>query len=146
MQIPSGRPDAIACVTGGRGAPRLHGTVKFFAMGKQVLVVAQICGLPTTETGIFAMHIHEGPCCAGTDFSDTGGHFNPGAQFHPRHAGDLPPLFSCGGKAFLAVLTDRFCVQNIIGRTVVVHSGPDDFRTQPAGGAGEKIACGTVRN
>ncbi len=145
MQIPSGSPDAVACMTGSRGAPRLHGTVKFYTMAKGVLVVARIWGLPTSETDIFALHIHEGAGCTGAEFSDTGGHFNPGAQPHPRHAGDLPPLFSCGGRAFLAVLTDRFRVRDIIGRTVVIHSSPDDFRTQPAGGAGEKIACGTVR-
>lgn len=43
------------------------------------------------------------------------------------------------------VLTDRFRVRDIIGRTVVIHSGPDDFHTQPAGNAGEKIACGVIR-
>ena len=42
--------------------------------------------------------------------------------------------------------TDRFSVDEIIGRTVVIHSGPDDFRTQPAGNAGKTIACGVTRD
>ena len=51
----------------------------------------------------------------------------------------------CGGDAaYLAVATSRFTVRDIIGKTVVIHSDADDFRTQPAGNAGEKIACGTI--
>jgi len=48
------------------------------------------------------------------------------------------------GCAHLSVRTDHFRVQDILGRTVVIHSHPDDFRTQPAGNAGTKIACGVV--
>lgn len=46
--------------------------------------------------------------------------------------------------AFLAVRTDRFCVQEIIGKAVVIHDGLDDSRSQPAGNAGMKIACGVI--
>ena len=66
-------------------------------------------------------------------------------QVHPKHAGDLPPLMGCQGNAYLAVKTDRFIVHDIIGKTVVIHSDPDDFHTQPAGNAGKKIACGVIR-
>ena len=48
------------------------------------------------------------------------------------------------GKADMAVLTDRFRVDEIIGRTVVLHRNPDDFQTQPSGNAGIKIACGII--
>ncbi len=64
---------------------------------------------------------------------------------HPDHAGDLPPLLSCGGRVYLAVLTCRVRIPEILGRTLVVHSRPDDFRTQPAGDSGEKIGCGVIR-
>ena len=91
-------------------------------------------------------HIHEGGACTGDGFADTGGHYNPAGADHPCHAGDLPPLFATGGgRAELRVLTDRFSVREIIGRTVVIHSGPDDFTTQPAGNAGSKIACGVIQ-
>ena len=111
MRMPIGQPGAIARVTGGRDAPCLYGTVKFFATGRNVLVVADICGLPHSATDIFALHIHAGEGCGGKGFSQTGGHYNPTQQLHPSHAGDLPPLFSCNGRAFLAVLTGRFPVQ-----------------------------------
>lgn len=144
MWIPFGKPGAVARVAGGSQAPCLYGSVKFYQMGKHVLVVADVCGLPRSETGIFALHIHEGKCCSGENFADTGGHYNPESKPHPSHAGDLPPLMSCEGRAFLAVLTGRFCLPEIIGRTVVIHSGPDDFHSQPAGDAGDKIACGVI--
>lgn len=144
MWIPMGRPGAMARVTGGKAAPCLFGTVKFYQMEKNVLVVADICGLPESDTGIFAMHIHEGAACSGEGFAATGGHYDPKKRPHPEHAGDLPPLFSCKGRAFMTVLTDRFCIQQVVGRTLVIHGGPDDFHTQPAGNAGEKIACGMI--
>jgi Cu-Zn family superoxide dismutase len=43
------------------------------------------------------------------------------------------------------VVTDRFTLPEVIGRTLVIHSGADDFRSQPAGNAGTKIACGVIR-
>lgn len=144
MWIPFGRPEAIARIAGSEAAPCLYGTVKLYQMGKNILVVADVGGLPCSETGIFAMHIHLGNNCGGEAFENTGSHYNPDGAEHPNHAGDLPPLFSCGGKAFLAVLTDRFCMQEVLGRTVVIHSRPDDFHSQPAGNAGEKIACGVI--
>lgn len=144
MWIPFGRPAAIARVAGGNSAPCLYGTVKFYSMGKNVLVVADVRGMPPSQTGIFGMHIHVGESCTGADFSDTQGHLNPGQRPHPEHAGDLPPLFSCGGSGFLAVLTDRFRICDVIGKTVVIHADPDDFHSQPAGDAGMKIACGVI--
>lgn len=64
---------------------------------------------------------------------------------HPYHAGDLPPLFSANGNAVLEVLTDRFNIHQIIGKTIIIHRNPDDFTTQPSGNAGEKIACGVIK-
>ena len=72
-------------------------------------------------------------------------HYNPNQCAHPYHAGDLPPLFGSNGYAFEAFLTDRFTVSEVIGRTVIIHSKPDDFSTQPSGNSGEKIACGEIR-
>ncbi len=134
---------AIARVRGDRENPNISGTVRFLQRRDGTLVTAQIYGLP--RDGFFAFHIHEGQNCEGAGFPNTGGHFNPGHQPHPQHAGDLPPLLSGHGKAFLSVLTDRFCVEEVLGRTVVIHSAPDDFTTQPAGNPGIKIACGEIR-
>lgn len=138
-------PKAIARLHGGRGQPQLSGTVKFFQSTDGVIVEAEVFGLPKTETGFFAFHIHEGGSCTGEDFWDTGGHFDPKGETHPNHAGDLPPLLDAHGKAYMKVLTNRFRVDKIIGRTVILHDGPDDFHTQPSGNAGAKIACGVIQ-
>ena len=138
-------PKAIAEIKGNRDYPDLRGEVRFFEKNGMVLVIADIKGLPkTNRSGFFAFHIHEGERCGGDGFSETGGHYNPDVKPHPMHAGDLPPLLSADGIGYLAVLTDRFSVKDIIGRTVVIHKNADDFVTQPAGNAGEKIACGRI--
>jgi len=67
-----------------------------------------------------------------------------GSYAHPHHAGDLPPLFGNNGYALSMFLTTRFSVSEIIGRTVILHSAPDDFTSQPAGNSGVKIACGVI--
>ena len=135
-----GRPAAVATMTGGM----LRGTVKLYYQPDGVLVVADVSGLPRQD-GFYGFHIHEGGSCTGVDFADTKSHFNPTNMSHPFHAGDLPPLLGCNGKAFLAVKTDRFGIGDVIGKTVVIHSGPDDFTSQPAGNAGTKIACGVIK-
>lgn len=141
----SSRPDAVAYVSGGSDAPNINGQVQFYQERGSVRVVADLNGLPQNSgNGFFGFHIHEGNSCAGTGFPQTGSHYNPDSAKHPRHAGDLPPLMMHQGRAHLEVRTDRFHVQDILGRTVVIHSSPDDFRTQPAGNAGTKIACGVI--
>lgn len=143
MRIPTGRPGAVARVQSEGG---ITGAVKFYQMGDGVLVVADIAGLPqSSPTGFFAFHIHAGTDCGGMDYADTGGHFNPSGALHPVHAGDLPPLLSVDGQAHMAVLTGRFHLSDVLGRTVVIHENPDDFHTQPAGNAGRKLACGVIQ-
>lgn len=143
MLIPNTHPSAVACIRGDENHPQLSGRVEFYTLCCGVLVAVQVKGLP--EDGFFALHIHEGDGCTGSGFADTGAHYNPKGKPHPFHAGDLPPLLSCRGRAYFAVLTDRFRVCDVVGRTVVIHSGNDDFHTQPAGNAGTKIACGLIR-
>lgn len=146
MQCCRKNPDAVARITGGAEAPQLSGCVEFYQEDRCVLIVAKISGFPAdNETGFFGFHIHQGNTCIGADFSGTGSHYNPAGQAHPEHAGDLPPLLGCDGNAYLSVRTDRFSVKAIIGRTVVIHSNPDDFHSQPAGNAGKKIACGMIQ-
>ena len=141
---------AKALVRGDSGNPNLRGTVTFRQMRAGVLVTAEIYGLPQSEPGtnIFALHIHEGGSCgdgdSGEPFPLSGGHYNPSGVEHPSHAGDLPPLFANGGHAYLSVLSNRFAVSEIIGKTVIIHSRPDDFTSQPSGNAGTKFACGVI--
>lgn len=152
-QIPLRRPpDACAVITGSPEFPNIRGNVLFYQAGAGVLVIAQINGLPekaeACASNIFGFHIHEGTACTGNaedPFADTGAHYNPQKCPHPAHAGDLPPLFSSRGHAFMVVFTDRFTIEEILDRTVILHAAPDDFTTQPSGNAGAKIACGQIR-
>ena len=139
-----GCASAVAQLKGGSLAPQLSGTVKFYQRPGGIIVEAQVFGLPYNKTDIYGFHIHTGESCTGENFSAVGMHYNPRSQEHPKHAGDLPPLFSCGGRAYLAVMTDRFSMREILGRSVVIHSAADDFTTQPSGNSGEKIACGVI--
>lgn len=138
-------PSAAAWIQGDAAHSALQGRVTFAPCRGGTLVTAEIWGLPRSEPDFFAFHIHEGESCCAEGFPQTGGHYDPEGRPHPCHAGDLPPLLSCGGRAYLSVLTDRFQVADILGKTVVIHSHPDDFRSQPSGDAGSKIACGIIR-
>ena len=136
---------AKAVINGDDKYPKLHGEVTFRRLKEGVLVTARVSGLPKTESGFYGFHIHEGKSCDGDGFPKTKGHYNPKDRPHPSHAGDLLPLLSCKGIAYMQVKTDRFRICDIIGRTIIIHSDTDDFRTQPSGDAGEKIACGVIR-
>lgn len=129
----------------------IRGTVDFYQTQPGVLVVTEMYGLPHGVGGcsgrFFALHIHQGGSCTGNaedPFADAKGHYNPFDCEHPAHAGDLPPLLGNNGYAWSAVLTGRFGVSNIIGHTVILHEHADDFTSQPAGHAGNKIACGVI--
>ncbi|MBE6549863.1 MAG: superoxide dismutase family protein [Ruminococcaceae bacterium] len=144
-------PHAVAIVKGSAEYSQINGTVKFYQARSGVLVAADIRGLPVSEgicdSNIFAFHIHGGMSCTGNDddpFANAGTHYDPLSCPHPYHAGDMPPLFSADGRAFLAFLTNRFTVNEILCKTVVIHDRPDDFTTQPSGNAGNKIACGVI--
>lgn len=144
-------PDAVAVIMGNRENSDIHGVVKFYQVTNGVFVVVDIVGLPTSaemcKKDIFAFHIHGGTDCSGNEddsFADAGSHYNPQNCPHPYHAGDMPPLFSANGQALLAFLTDRFELEDILGRTVIIHDAPDDFTSQPSGNSGNKIACGVI--
>jgi len=144
-------PTATAIMEGSPSYPTVRGTVKLFDTDRGTVVFAEIDGLPAPEdvcaAPIFGFHIHDGSACTGDaadPFKNAGTHFNPDGCPHPYHAGDLPPLFGCDGIAVSAFLTDRFTVADAVGKAVVIHSAPDDFTSQPAGNAGEKIACGII--
>ena len=147
----TGRPDAMADIMGSEKYPEISGRVKFYQTERGVLVVTEVNGLPESGdicTGsVFGYHIHSGHFCSGNKedvFADAMAHYNPADCEHPYHAGDMPPLFGNDGYAFSVFLSNRFCICDIIGRTVIIHLHPDDFHSQPAGNSGEKIACGII--
>ena len=144
-------PNAYARISGGPNNSTINGLVYLYQLPTGVFLVAQVQGLPDSTAAcapnIYAFHIHEGSSCTGNaedPFADTGGHYNPHNCPHPAHAGDLPPLFSNHGYALMSVFTDRFTVNEVIGRAFIIHAHPDDFTTQPSGNSGAKIACGKI--
>lgn len=146
-----GLPDAIAIIAGGAQYPEINGSVKFYQTTRGVLVVADIFALPminrSCKGDVFGFHIHSGSACTGNnedEFAGAGTHYNPSLCPHPYHAGDMPPIFVAGSSAFLCFITNRFTVDEIIGKTVIIHDKPDDFTTQPSGNSGKKIACGEI--
>ena len=98
-----------------------------------------------TIQGFTDFHIHEIGNCALPDFSGAKGHYNPQNTAHPLHAGDFPMLLATDSMdAWLSFITTRFSVQDIIGRSVIVHLGRDDYTSQPSGDSGKRIGCGVI--
>ncbi|MBQ8514069.1 MAG: superoxide dismutase family protein [Ruminococcus sp.] len=147
----SQQPHAAANIKGHEACPEISGCVRFWQTSCGVLVAAEVCGLPAHEkkccAPVFAMHIHSGGSCGGNShdsFSGSMGHYNPEDCKHPFHAGDLLPIMGNDGYGLSIFLTDRFSCKEIIGKTVIIHGGRDDFTSQPSGDSGEKIACGEI--
>jgi superoxide dismutase, Cu-Zn family len=131
---------------------RTAGTVAFTPNGDRVRVLAKISGL---TPGSHGFHIHEKGDCSAADASSAGGHFNPMDRAHgnpamgEHHGGDMPMLLAdASGDATLDVTLDTATLgsgpNGIVGRSVVVHKDPDDFKTQPAGNSGARVACGVI--
>lgn len=93
-------------------------------------------------------HVHQIGLCEITDpqnpYISAGEHYNPTNQPHGNHAGDFPVIFSNDGYARTSFFTDKFKPVDIIGRSVIIHQNPDDFRTQPSGNSGKRMACGII--
>ena len=114
-------------------------------------MTAKVNNLPHTKNNcngnFFGFHIHEGSSCSGNsndDFADAGSHLNPSNCPHPFHMGDLPPLIENNGLAFMCVLINKFKLKDIIGKVIIIHDSSDDFKSQPSGNSGNKIACGKI--
>ena len=141
------RPRAYAQIEGGGSYPQISGAVNFYSVpGGGVLIEAEIFGLPDSgRPGIpafYAFHIHENGDCTDS-FANTGGHYNPYQMPHPMHAGDMPPLLS--NEGWLAFYDQGIELYDLVGKSVLIHRNADDFTSQPAGNAGDKIGCGVIR-
>lgn len=145
--------EARAQVRGGPLAPDLEGRVDFQRTPSGTVVTVRVRGLPAFRAGEppvgpHGFHIHEvGNCEVGDPrrpFQAAGPHWNPDEQPHGNHAGDFPVLFSHGGRAWMSFFTNRFRPEDVVGRSVIIHLNPDDYRTQPDGASGPRIACGVI--
>lgn len=134
-------PYATAKISGNSLYPEIEGEVSFYEMYGGTLVVATVKNLPNGN-GFHGFHIHDSDSCLE---GKQGSHYNPTNQPHPQHAGDMPPLLANQGTAFSAFYTDRFYPEDIMGKVVVIHDMPDDFKSQPSGNPGSMIACGEIK-
>lgn len=130
---------------------KVQGAVEFVQTQKGIWVHAEVMGL---SPGLHGFHIHEFGDCSAPNGASAGGHFNPkkkphaGPEAENRHVGDLGNLEA--DKKGRAVYRRFFPgmklegKEGIIGRSVIVHEKEDDLKSQPAGAAGERVACGVI--
>lgn len=131
------------------------GTAQLYGNGSEVNISIALAGF---DPGVHGVHLHTTGNCDASDFTSAGGHLNPGGKQHGTenpagsHLGDLPNV-TIGAKgagtvsAVLtgprdAVLADIFDAD---GTAVVVHAGPDDYKTDPSGASGSRVACGVFK-
>jgi len=148
-----GGPMAMAKLEPTRGNTTA-GTVMFHQMGDATMMHVRVEGLkPGGEHGF---HVHEKGDCSSGDGMSTGGHFNPKGKPHgrhddaERHVGDLPSLKAdASGRVDLKVTLSGLAIgsgdTDIVGRGLIVHAMPDDFKTQPTGNSGARIACAVIQ-
>lgn len=130
------------------------GTVYFIEKNNKVTFTAKMSGL---SPGIHAIHIHEKSDCTSEDGSSAGGHWNPTFKKHGKwgepecHKGDIGNFTAdANGNGTITFTTDQWCIgcedetKNIIGKSIIVHKGADDFTSQPAGNAGARQACSGI--
>lgn len=154
MQAPEDAARATAQLQPTKGN-KTFGEATFEDIGNgRVHLVVNVQGLkPNSEHGF---HIHEAGDCSSGDGMSAKGHFNPTGRPHgsptsgEHHAGDLPALKAdAKGKAKLDIQVTGITVSpgptSIVGRGLIVHADPDDYKTQPAGNAGARVACGVIQ-
>lgn len=132
------------------------GAVVFEEVPGGIRMSLKVSGFPP---GFHAFHIHSSGLCEPPDFKSAGPHFNPHNKKHGRenpegpHAGDLPDLYvGKDGTGDLELLVPAVTLlgegpQSLFhpgGTSLVIHASPDDGKTDPAGNAGARIACGVV--
>lgn len=131
------------------------GTVMFVQRGNKVFVSADVRGLkPNQEHGF---HVHEKGDCSSGDGMSAGGHFNPDGVGHGHvqpsdtgHAGDMPNLKAdASGNARASFEVSKMTVADgkfsIVGKGLIVHRDPDDYKSQPVGNAGPRLACSVIK-
>ncbi|MGB0789173.1 MAG: superoxide dismutase family protein, partial [Marinirhabdus sp.] len=129
--------------------------VNFTENNGKVTLSANVRGL---KPGTHAIHIHESADCAAADGKSAGGHWNPTFSKHGKwgsaagyHKGDIGNFETdAAGQGNVSMTTSAWCIgcedpkKNIVGKSVIVHEGTDDFTSQPSGAAGARVSCGGI--
>ncbi|KGX83219.1 superoxide dismutase family protein [Pontibacillus marinus] len=132
------------------------GTAKLSEQPDEVKIKLSLTGL---EPGLHGIHIHEFPKCEGPDFISAGSHFNPDGKEHGamnpkgQHKGDMPNIEADPDGMVEAevsvkgatLMDGKYSLLKDEGTSLVIHEGPDDGLSQPAGDAGPRVACGIIQ-
>lgn len=143
-------PAAFAIIQGGEQYPDISGVANFYRprWDSGIVLEVELSNLPNTKEyspRFMGFHIHENGDCS-ENMAHTGSHYNPTNADHPYHLGDLPPILNSDGYSYMAIYDSFLSIDDIIGKSIIVHDNRDDFHTQPSGDSGEKIACGIIRS
>jgi Cu-Zn family superoxide dismutase len=145
---------AMADLVDGQGQTRGRAVL---SQGKDgIHVDVKAVGLPA---GVHAVHVHSTGACTGPDFTSAGGHWNPGKKQHGHdnpagaHMGDMPNMTVAadGTGALKAVVKGGMLkggdspLFDADGAAIVIHAAADDYKTDPTGNAGGRLACGVVK-
>lgn len=145
---------AEAVISGTYPDTAVSGTASFEAVNGKVKLVLSISA-PMKASKTVAVHIHEHPGC-GDQGKEAHGHWNPTKVNHGKwgsdayHSGDIGNVeLDAQGNGTKELETDRWTIggdstTNILNRSIIVHGGIDDFKTQPTGNAGNRIGCGII--
>jgi len=148
-------PKATAALKNAQGVEVGTATITNGQSGTSVLINAKFSNLPP---GVHAIHVHTVGACTAPDFTSAGGHFNPGGKQHGtenpngHHAGDLPNFeVDAQGNGTISYTVQDTTLDDgpnslfhAGGTALVVHANADDNKTDPAGNAGPRIACGVI--
>ncbi|HZW78261.1 MAG TPA: superoxide dismutase family protein [Flavobacteriaceae bacterium] len=140
-----------------KSGSNVHGDVYFTEKDGKVHMEAKVSGL--TPNKKHAIHLHENGDCSADDGASAGGHWNPTGKVHGKwdhndgyHKGDIGNIeANADGEVALTFETDQWCIgcgeteRDIVGKSIIIHADEDDFKTQPTGNAGGRIACGVIR-
>ena len=143
-------PTQAAAILNPIGKGKVTGSVQMVAAeGMSVRITYNVKGLKKNQS--HGIHIHEFGDCTSADGAAAGGHFNPTSAPHAgpdaaaKHMGDLGNLTANGkGEATGEILVAGTNLHLLVGRSLIVHAGPDDLTSQPAGNSGDRVACGVI--
>ncbi len=148
-------PKSISVLMESKSNSTATGEVYLSEANGVVTLEAKFNGL---TPGTHAIHLHEKADCSADDATSSGGHWNPTLSKHGKwgdeagfHKGDIGNFeVSEDGSGNVTMLTDQWCLgcgdekRDIMGKAIIVHQGKDDFKTQPTGDAGGRVACGGI--
>jgi len=150
-----GMGESLTIMMNAKNNSKMKGEITFTQEEDEVVMKAEFTGL---EEGTHAIHLHENADCSSEDGKSAGGHWNPVDERHGKwgdekgyHKGDIGNFEAdADGNATVDFSTDQWCIgcdddaMNIVGRSVIVHQGTDDFTSQPSGDAGSRVGCAEI--